>query len=136
MGDFFFVVKCFIATVVIVVLLQIKIGGRTLESQTVNWIHRSGFAHQLQDVAEGAVKAGTAGFDQAASLFAEKTDDIDLTPRSEASTGWFKLKRSDAYYKQKAREEKHELAKKRKAAESEDSSGDSSNETDYENQDL
>ncbi len=115
MGDIFFVVKCFVATLVIVVLLQIKVGNRTLESHTVNWIHRSDLVHQLQDVAEGAVKAGKSGTHQVAGLFEDKIDDIDLNPQQEASKGWLKIKRSAAYYKQKALEEKE--ARKKQASE-------------------
>ena len=140
MGDFFFVAKCFVATLVLVVLLQIKVGGRTLESHTVSWIHRSGVAHHLQDVAEGAVKVGKSGTRQVAALFEDKIDDIDVMPQQEASTGWFKVKRSAAYYKQKAREEKEARAKKRKAADDDvesatDSNGASTDDV-YENQDL
>lgn len=110
MGDFFFVAKCFVLTLFVVVLLQIKVGGRTLESHTVNWIHRSGFVHQLQDVAEGAVKAGKSGTREVASLFEDQVDDLEIAPSTEASTGWLKIKRSDAYYKQKAREEREARA--------------------------
>jgi hypothetical protein len=118
MGDFFFVVKCFAITLGIVVLLQIKVGSRTIEAHTVNWIHRSGFVQQLQDVAEGAVKAGKNGSREVADLFEDSTDEI--IPRNEASTGWLKIKRSEAYYKQKAREKKQKAAEQDSALSSED----------------
>ena len=94
MGDMFFVAKCFALTLFVVIVLQIKVGSQTLESHTVDWIHRSGFIHQLQDVAEGAVKAGKKGSSEVASLFEDSKDEIAAQTEEpmEASRAWIKTK--------------------------------------------
>lgn len=76
MGDLIFVAKCFLLTLLVVVALQIRVGGRTLESQTVNWIHRSNIVHELQDVAEGAVKVGKKSSKEVGELFKDGTDEM------------------------------------------------------------
>lgn len=98
-----FVIKCLIVTVVLVVVLQIQVGSHTIEGHAMNWIHHSSISHNLQDVAEGAAKiankgkAAVVGFVGSSGPLEEKS--------TEASTGgWFKIKRSTAYYRQKERE--------------------------------
>lgn len=59
MGDLIFVVKTLVITVALVVLMQIKVGSRTIEQHSIAWIHQSAVVGQLQEVAAGAVKAGT-----------------------------------------------------------------------------
>ena len=104
MGDLFFVAKCFAITLFVVVVLQIKVGSQTMEAHTVNWIHRSGFVRQLQDVAEGAVKAAKNGSSEVAGLFKDSGDEISATTEAsvEASTGWIKTKHR--WVKEKAAE--------------------------------
>lgn len=57
MGDFFFVIKTLLLTIVIVMLLQIKIGPTTLEQKSLNWMRESNAVHALRGVAEGATVA-------------------------------------------------------------------------------
>lgn len=102
MGDLFFVAKCFAVTLFVVVVLQIKVGSQTLESHTVDWIHSSGFVRTLQDVAEGAIKAGKNGTSDVAGLFEDSKDEISAQTEASvnASTGWIKTKHR--WVKQKA----------------------------------
>lgn len=83
MGEFFFVLKCLVATAVLVTVMQIKINGRTMESHATRWIHHSETVQHLQDIAEGAVKAGKNGSREAADLFEDSADEV--ITRSKAS---------------------------------------------------
>ena len=54
MGDLFFLLKMTIYTLIIVVVLQVKIGPTTLEQKVVELTHNSQMAGVLQNVAQGA----------------------------------------------------------------------------------
>lgn len=62
MSAFFFVVKTVILTVVIVILLQVRVGRSTIEEHSLAWMHRSQAMEALRGVADGAVAAGINGF--------------------------------------------------------------------------
>ncbi len=55
MADFFFVVKTFLFTLALVVLMQIKVGDSTIEERSHEWIQASAIHHTLGKVALGAV---------------------------------------------------------------------------------
>jgi len=110
MSDVMFVIKCLVVTLVIVVLLQIRVGQRTLEGHTMAWLHHSSVTQHLQDVAEGAVKAGgEAKRDVAGFLGTDQTPPAP-EPEAKASHQWFKIKRSAAYHKQVQREQRAQRA--------------------------
>ena len=102
MGDLFFVLKSVLITVAIVVLLQIKVGPKTAEDHFVDWLHHSAVTQQLQGVAEGAVKSGREGVALASQMLGLGKGQPNVVKKEEA--GWLKIRRSDAYYKQKERE--------------------------------
>lgn len=54
MGDLLFLLKMTVYTVVIVILMQVKIGPTTLEQKVIEWTHHSQLAGVLQNVASGA----------------------------------------------------------------------------------
>ena len=54
MGDLFFVLKMTIYTLVMIVLLQVKIGPTTLEQKLYEFTHHSQVAGTMQNVAQGA----------------------------------------------------------------------------------
>lgn len=54
--DFFFFVKTFILTVAIVLVMQIQVGDKSLETHAMGWVQASGAAGPLSDVARGASK--------------------------------------------------------------------------------
>lgn len=54
MGDLFFMVKMMVYTLIIVVILQVKVGPTTLEQKLQNLTHHSQLASQIQGVAQGA----------------------------------------------------------------------------------
>ena len=54
MGDLIFVIKMCIYTLVLIVILQVKVGPTTLEQKLYEFTHQSHLAGQLQGVAQGA----------------------------------------------------------------------------------
>ena len=68
MGDLFFVIKSLVLTVILVAVMQVRIGGRTLEHQTTAWIQNSSVVDNLRMVAEGAVKVVSEGYDSSSSI--------------------------------------------------------------------
>jgi hypothetical protein len=71
MGDFFFVVKCLIATLVLLVFMQIRVGYRTIEQHSVRWIQQSSAVEELRLVAEGAVRAAHVGYEKASAYIGQ-----------------------------------------------------------------
>lgn len=64
MGELIFVVRTFVLAVVVLALMQFKVGGETLEAKGIRWIETSSIGMKLQDVADGAVKLGKATWAQ------------------------------------------------------------------------
>ncbi|MGZ3721928.1 MAG: hypothetical protein ACXVA9_03295 [Bdellovibrionales bacterium] len=56
MMDIFFFIKTFILTIAIVLVMQIQVGDRTLETHAMGWVQGSGVGSPLGDVARGASK--------------------------------------------------------------------------------
>ena len=56
MMDFFFFVKTFILTVAIVLVMQIHVGERSLETHAMSWVQSSSVTEPLHGVARGAAK--------------------------------------------------------------------------------
>ncbi len=54
MGDLFFILKMMIYTLVLVVILQVKVGSTTLEQKLQSITHQSQLAGAVQGVAQGA----------------------------------------------------------------------------------
>ena len=55
MGDLFFIIRMSVYTLIIVLIMQIKIGPQTVEQKVINFTHKSQFAGVIQEVAQGAV---------------------------------------------------------------------------------
>lgn len=105
MAEFVFVLKCLVVTIAIVVLCQIRVGQSTIEGHALAWLHRSAVSEALQDVAEGAVKVGKRGQRAAGSLMGYD-EPREIASTENASTGYFKVKRSAAYQRQKQKDAK------------------------------
>lgn len=56
MTEVTFVLKTFLASILIVLTMQIKINSRTVENHMLVWIHSSSVTQYLQQVAMGASK--------------------------------------------------------------------------------
>lgn len=57
MDEVKFALKAFLATVAIVLVMQVQVGNESLETKADFWIHTSAVPRYLQGVADGAVKA-------------------------------------------------------------------------------
>lgn len=57
MGEIWLIVKSLVLSIAVVMLMQVRVGGETVEQQTLAWIHTSGAVEVLQDVAAGGIKA-------------------------------------------------------------------------------
>ena len=96
MGEVFFVIKTMVITIVVVMLLQIKIGSRTIEQSSMVWIHESAVVESLRGVADGAVKIISKGFGSVKSVVSDHVS-------AETKASSFELKRSEAYYREQWR---------------------------------
>jgi hypothetical protein len=56
MMDFLFFVKTFVLTIAIVLVMQIQVGHRSLETHAMGWVQSSGVAIPLAEVARGAAR--------------------------------------------------------------------------------
>lgn len=63
MSEFFFVLKTVLFSVLVLLVLQMKIGGTTLERHSEEWIYHSRAGSEMQSVARGAIRAGHEGWD-------------------------------------------------------------------------
>ncbi len=62
MADILFVVKSFLATFILVVLMQIQVSNQTIESHMHQWIRSSEAVSSLRGVAQGAAKILDQGY--------------------------------------------------------------------------
>lgn len=56
MGSLIFIIKSFVITVFVILMLQIKIGDRTLEYRVDDMVRRSGIEQPAQYLADGLVR--------------------------------------------------------------------------------
>ncbi len=56
MGDIFFVIRMSIYTVIMIIILQVKVGPTTLEEKLYQFTHQSQLAGAIQGVAQGAAR--------------------------------------------------------------------------------
>lgn len=95
------IVKSLAVTLVIVLLLQVKIGHDTLEDRAVFWFRSSPLVQPMQKVVDGGVKVVRTAFGKVTGLF-----DWDLKDQLKQKPGNrdlnFQLERSREYLKEKA----------------------------------
>jgi ribosomal protein L12E/L44/L45/RPP1/RPP2 len=116
MSEMFFVLKTLVVTVIVVMLMQIKVGRATLEEHSMRWIRNSDAVETLRYVAEGAVRIAESGAKTLSSSLAWKSGEEavktgESVVRSNASKYSWEIKRSAAYHKQQ--EQKKREAKER-----------------------
>ncbi len=63
MSDLLFVVKMFVITVLLVVVMQIKWGENTLEQKASIWIKQGVVAMSLRDAAQGGIEKAQDEYD-------------------------------------------------------------------------
>ena len=115
MSELGFVFKSFAITVALIFVMQIRVGRGTVETHMIGWLEESVAVDGLRYVAEGAVSLGGKGWGFISSLVAGGPTDTKAEAKTEkASRGYsFEIKRSEAYYKQKRREEADARRKKK-----------------------
>jgi hypothetical protein len=72
MSEIFLVIKVMLATLALIFVSQINLGGVTIENRVDAMITRSSLAGGLDKVAHGAVSAGESGFVRLKNWFNEK----------------------------------------------------------------
>ena len=105
MGDLFFITRIFILTCIAVVLLQIKVGDKTLEQRSLDWVATSEAGHYLQEVSDGTIKFLYQGWSKLTEKFSDNFS-AKLNWNKENTPGYrhlkFQLERSQEYVKEKA----------------------------------
>lgn len=57
MEELKFVAKCFVFTMLLIVLLQVKVGGYSLEAHSFHWLRKSTISQYIQSAAAGGAMA-------------------------------------------------------------------------------
>lgn len=57
MSEAIFVLKCLVFTAILVVFMQLKVGGATIEKRAYGWLQHSTVSQYVQSVAAGGVMA-------------------------------------------------------------------------------
>lgn len=57
MTELKFVAKCFLFTAILVVMMQLKVGGSTIEAYSFHWLRKSTVSQYVQSVAAGGAMA-------------------------------------------------------------------------------
>ena len=106
-GDLLFFIKTIVLTLVVIMLLQIKVGEHTLEQRATTWARKSAVAASLQEVAHGGVLALRDGWRKFYGLFSGEVKNIlksDEAPGNR-SLG-ISFERSKKYFQEKAEKAK------------------------------
>lgn len=117
MGDVFFVLRALLITVVLVFFMQIRIGSSTIEQHSVAWLQNSILVDNLRAVANGTIKVVGEGYRYLGTAFSkdkgeakdgESKHHADKEKEREGDTTilGMKIRRSEAYHRQKERERK------------------------------
>lgn len=83
MGEVMFVLKTFFASVLVVLLMQVKINSRTIENHALVWLHESAVTLYLQQVALGAAKGIHRIETQAHVFFKDKFGKKNSLPKDD-----------------------------------------------------
>ena len=104
MTDIFFVLKSLAITVVILILMQIKIGDSTMETKFHHWVNSAAVVAPLQEAADGGVALVKQAWNKVSKSFTGKTFNFF---KEENIPGkrvlGLKLQRSAEYIKEKAK---------------------------------
>jgi hypothetical protein len=73
MSDFIFVVKCFIYTLVIAFLMQIKVSGISIEARAEHYLKGSQLTEYLQDASRGGARLLQDGYSRAKDFVSDST---------------------------------------------------------------
>lgn len=89
MSELFFVIKVFLFSVVVMAVLQIKIGDHNIEQHSQNWLHSSSLVQILNTVSIGASHAITDGYRYVRGEVGAKFGGTESkTPKKQTSSGF------------------------------------------------
>ena len=88
MGEFFFVLKTFAIALALVLLLQIKIGHKTLEQRSLTWMRQSVAIEALRGVADGAVAVTSEGVSWARGTYNKQFGGSQVKERLSRRAKW------------------------------------------------
>jgi hypothetical protein len=57
MEELKFVAKCFVFTMLLIVLMQVKVGGYSIEAHSFHWLRKSTVSQYIQSAAAGGAMA-------------------------------------------------------------------------------
>jgi hypothetical protein len=101
MGDIYFALKMLGLTVVLVFLMQIKIGSATVEQHSLGFIRSSSAVETLNGVAQGAIKAIVQGSRWVSTAFDTNVGKVFRSGQQPgARLEMFHFKRSDTVERQ------------------------------------
>jgi len=86
MSEFIFVLKTFLMALLVVYVMQFKIGGISLESRFDHWVRRSEISSQSRQAAAGAALM----IEKNVSIVKEKIQDLwrdNVVPKSSENAG-------------------------------------------------
>lgn len=84
MEELKFVLKSLFFTAAIVVLMQVKIGGDSIENQSFHWLQKSGVSQYIQSVAAGGAMALRQGFSSTKHMISNMADGFHQGSESKA----------------------------------------------------
>ena len=109
MGEIFLIVKAMVLTVVVVIVMQVKVGDYTLEEKAKIYALNSPVAEPILEVAKGGAKVVTHGWSKLLSLMGSNVSDFfngDRVPGKRTLS--VELERSKKYLRQAAEKAKNE----------------------------
>lgn len=83
MSEFFYVLKVFILTAAVTMLLQMRVGGSTLEARTDRFLTRSDVALWLQSAASGGAQGLTNLSRRVKDTITSKSDSFNEEAREQ-----------------------------------------------------
>ena len=82
MRDIWFVLKMLVITAIVVLLLQIHVGSRTVESRAYSFLQSSPVSYYVQKVATGAVKLSSDSYHKAIGMLSRHNAQSSLVGRA------------------------------------------------------
>ncbi|MBT4760467.1 MAG: hypothetical protein HOO06_02110 [Bdellovibrionaceae bacterium] len=111
-GNSFFIIRTFIITFIVVMVLQIRIGDNTLEERAVVYMQTSQAMKPVHEVVHGGVLAIKGGFKNFMGLFQSKTSEFfDKNNLPGHRTIGFQLRRSQKYISEKVKDARDSVEK-------------------------
>jgi len=110
MGDIFFFIKMLIFSFILILVLQVKIGEKTLEEKSMDYISQSSVLPVMQGVADGGVKVIGKVWNNTMKIFGGKITGIFNTDNIPGKrTLGIKMERSKKYLAEKVKEAENKI---------------------------